>query len=861
MSSNGVVVIVDGSSSIAASRGSSASCPPSTAAATGQKILQQRWVCDVCKVKWFLDFREACEHEESCGKVGNARNGGGGLSPPPPPPSSSSCASFKSTMVASRVVQSDSISSADSNDDSAKSESDGDDIGEGMVDDGRRLRRESKRSRATPAASSPSCRGKEGANISTKNSSRELLLRDESSSVSSSQEDLKLISRKKKKAKTKEKENPKGRETRQTIGGGGGGGGGQPLASIFLPKTGVRAAPPRGVVDVVTIKKQTEKSSRKTKKTVNSKVEKKELSLSRKADTSKDDEVVPPVLFPGVSRAEYDEHIVAERQHQETAAARHEQQQKQPIRISKRLRALTEESTDDDEEEPAKKPNKRSRLSRGRVERQKMLDDDDDDCIGNDSSSSKNDEDDDDVDYVATNSNVAAVAITATARQKKSFLSKKQLAEHHAAEIFARRKREASEERERQKKREELRQIRRPNKSGEMEEEEEEELIAKDVDIAAAAAGEVDGRNSMSTLHKGGGLTQCPPRFMDKRTPYQISSFAQDVKKEMCILAVRFPCPSHVVPSNGTDDDESLDMETEESINCSSSLRQVRKTPMYQHLKPDLVPSTCTEESFVQHPPGLDADDTHARNIMFDLLSSVFDQVENETNTKEEEDASKQSVEDKNQLWVDGYSMKSIPDDFLGTDNKEASKKFISFVEEWKLRRHKSVQRMGRAKLKGRRKKKKHGYDSDDSFLDDGDAGLENVFLITGPTGSGKTRLVHAVAEQSDCVVIEINTSEQRSGAALKRAIQETTQSHSSLAVSRKKQQHGKGTGDLFVSNASGIENNYNEDMEIDEHSDICFDSDEESAKESHSLTIILIDEGECVYSAYFGIRHTLSKR
>jgi hypothetical protein len=402
----------------------------------------------------------------------------------------------------------------------------------------------------------------------------------------------------------------------------------------------------------------------------------------------------------------------------------------------------------------------------------------------------------------------------------------------------------------------------RPNKGGEMkEEEEEEELITKDVDTAAAAAGEVDGRNSMTTSHRGGGFTQCPPRSMDKRNPYQISSFVQDVKKEMCTPAVRFPCPSHVVPNNGTDDDESLETETEESITCSSSLRQARKTPMYQHLKPDLVPSTCTEESFAQHPPGLDADDTHVRNTMFDLLSSVFDHVENETNTTNQEDASKQSDEDKNQLWVDRYSMKSIPDDLLGTHNKEASKKLISFVEEWKMRRHKSVQRMGRAKLKGKRKKKKHGYDSDDSFLDNGDAGLENIFLITGPTGSGKTSLVHAVAEQSDCVVIEINSSEQRSGAALKRAIQETTQSHSSLAMSRKKQQNGMGMGGIFGSNVSGIEKNYDEDMAIDEHSDICFDSDEESAEESHSLTIILIDEGERVCSAYFGKSHILSKR
>ena len=77
-----------------------ASCPPSTAATSGQKILQ--WVCDVCKVKWFLDYREACKHEESCGKVGNARDGGGGL-PPLPSPSASRASSI-STTVASRVV-------------------------------------------------------------------------------------------------------------------------------------------------------------------------------------------------------------------------------------------------------------------------------------------------------------------------------------------------------------------------------------------------------------------------------------------------------------------------------------------------------------------------------------------------------------------------------------------------------------------------------------------------------------------------------------------------------------------------------------------------------------------------------------
>ena len=29
-------------------------------------ILQKRWVCDVCNMKWFLVFEEACAHEEKC---------------------------------------------------------------------------------------------------------------------------------------------------------------------------------------------------------------------------------------------------------------------------------------------------------------------------------------------------------------------------------------------------------------------------------------------------------------------------------------------------------------------------------------------------------------------------------------------------------------------------------------------------------------------------------------------------------------------------------------------------------------------------------------------------------------------------
>ena len=848
MSSNGTVVIVEASSSssssslIAASRCSSAAHPPITTAATGQKIEVKRWVCDVCKVKWFIDFREACEHEENCAKAGkSAGNKGGGSSSS----SSSPLDPSKLTMVAaSRVVQSDLISFLDSNDESARSESDGDDdtVGKGMADDGalaqrrrrQQLQSESNHSRETSETSSPASSSstgitdekKEGGQLSTTDLSRKLSLRNESPSLTYSR-----IDSIRKKANAKTKENLKGRETTKTIGGGCGGGG--QLASIFFPKTGVRAAPPRGVVDVVSTGKV--KSSRKKKKaTTCTKAKKEVFSFVRKEDRSVDNVGVQPVLIPGVSQADYEEHVVAERQHQATATIQQKQQQKQPRRIPKRLVASTEESAaDDEEEEAAEKPNKRARPSRKRVERQQRRDKDADDYNDDCSLSSEYAEDDEDVEYVATTGKSAPTNITAEARQKKTFLSKKQLAEHHAAEILARRQREAAEERERQKKREELRHVRRPNKEQEL------ELITKDPGAAPAAAVEVDGRNSIPSLRSSDDVLA-----MGKRTSDQKRLCGHEEKKDMCIAAVRFPCPSHVMRNNDTEDDESSETTTEVHIHCSASLRHIRRTPRYQHLKPDMVPSTVTDKLCSEHTRGLVADDAHARNRMFDMLSSVFSRIETESKTTAEKEDSKKN--EGKQLWVDRFSMTTVPDDLLGTYNKESSKKLISFVEEWKLRRHKSVQRMGRAKKGGKRKKRKHGYDSDDSFLDDGDAGLENIFLITGPTGSGKTRLVHAVAEQSDCVVIELNSSEQRSGAALKRAIQETTLSHSSLAVSKKKQQC-MSTGRFFARNASGIENNYEDDIEDDAKVSY-LESDEESEMESHSLSIILIDEGEFMF-------------
>ena len=60
------------------------SLPP---AASPKLIIEERWVCDVCKTKWFLNFEEACAHEKVCKGVftpsaSSDRSSFGGVSSP-----------------------------------------------------------------------------------------------------------------------------------------------------------------------------------------------------------------------------------------------------------------------------------------------------------------------------------------------------------------------------------------------------------------------------------------------------------------------------------------------------------------------------------------------------------------------------------------------------------------------------------------------------------------------------------------------------------------------------------------------------------------------------------------------------------
>lgn len=855
--SRGVVIFDDAArrrppaTTAAGCAAASAAPPPATAtAAAGGKILQKRWVCDVCKVKWFLDFDEACAHEAAC-----AGAGGGGTPPPPASPAASSNA------AAPNVVGENSLVSSDSNDGikactGAKPSRAKERVGEA----GKLM--------PVPSAAAAAARARARARVAGEKNANEV---NDASTTARQQEPGKEMGEPRvadivadssegeddgnadkianfgEEKKTEAiidddassrlaPESARGEGKPEAVAGDGASSKRAPESAPGDAASGrrrskrLRDAPrPPPLQDSSACrnasnkangkraqkgKSSSEKSSEKSSRHVKSDKPKQKgtgngggplasiflLNKASRAAKAAAKKAKGAPLPSGVSRKEYEEHVAAERQ----AAKR----KKRGAAMARGEKAGKWQST--------KRSKRSSARERGEEEEEEGMDEE---------SSNDEEESDDSDDEDFADGRRGRKAKAASAKKQKNFLSKKELAEHQAADFFAKRKKAAAEERERQKKREELRLARLNEKNGPK----GREKVRESGQIAfGGTASSLSVQDRSSATSAGTGAVG---------------------KKEKCIIAVRFPCPSHVVPGDDSDPDSRSETETDvASRGTSPSLQILRETPRYPHLKVDISPSASDANDVTLLPTGLiqgsDQMPSVEKDTMFDLLSSIFDKQR-----KGGKEKGKQSLDDDSQLWVDKYSLSHIPDDVLGAKNREASKELLEFVQEWKVRRHRSVQALGRTKRKKRRRKRS-GYDSDDSFLDDG--GLENIFLVAGPTGAGKTRLVRAVAEQLECAVVELNSAEPRSGAALKRAIGETTQSHSSLAVSKKRKKKRDGKSGIFGESAREAVGEEDSDAaedgeEEDSDGSCCSDIEgvEESAKESHSLTVILIDEGK----------------
>lgn len=710
-----------GSSAAAVSSGG----PPvsaMTSNAVSKKILhQKRWVCDVCKVKWFLDFNEACAHEEQCKgavKTQSSLSVSGTASKTAP-------GNNKRAEMSSNTT----VMSAERKDDGASPTI--------------TPPPQSKKAAAILAAARAKARGIPPVEkVETKQKSIDIeILSDTSDTVN----EVQLV----------EDSNGKRKSKR--------------LRDATPPaKSNHDCSSSNEMVDGKKKNKKPKAVMPKTKKVAVNKSNT-SFSMSKKTD-KKGGGPIASIFLP-----------------------KSKQQQKQtkgdPNHNSKK-RAVETSNVQ------SNKRNQRSAVPSTKSE-----------VLEIDSSS----DDDDEVVVVETASKQMKM------KKKKNAvlgLSKEQLREHQAADFFARRKKKAEEEKERQRKRNEARMARLNSK--------EMKSGGDTVGDVNSSSNDVPSVSLKTTATVAGGATTT------KKTSFLQSLSESSPHNVKTIPAPRFPCPSHIIPRS---DDSDVALE----LPAGASYSVLSQTPKFQHSKQSMT--TSSEEDDEATMPLSFLDEADLMNSESSIFSSFFSC--NAIKMIKDDDESPALA---SQLWVDKYTMTKIPDDVIGQDNKEASKKLVEFVEEWKVRRHRAMQSMGqvkRKKKKRRKKKSSNGYDSDDSFLDDG--GLENVFFISGPTASGKTRLVHAVAEQCECVVIEINTAEQRSGQALKKAVQETTQSHSSLAMSKRKQV----TTGFFEKTTDDLV-----DCDNDRYDS---ESDDEPKEDGHSLTIILIDEGEfnCVLCSF----------
>jgi len=426
-----------------------------------------------------------------------------------------------------------------------------------------------------------------------------------------------------------------------------------------------------------------------------------------------------------------------------------------------------------------------------------------------------------------SDSSSSSSATTATEQEQKEIL-----AEHRAAEFASKRRVQLTEERERQKKREKALQLK--NEAQQKEKEEQQIQIQDKEAVSEKAQGPVasifqkpqkeDSRtpkrrktNSGTTLESPLDLTETPIAAIVpvKKLPAK----KQQQKKapnraDFRLFPPRFPNPSHV------HNEESLDKALG-SPQRSEEYEAFVASPRYQ----------CSMDS-ASHPDlplyvhGCEhSNDTSMihQSDEADFLYSTFSSVLRPC-TVSVDDADDGTTAAK-QLWSDKYTMRALPHDVYGHTNKEVAEDLINFINDWKGHRQQvcDARAAKAAKLQGRKKKTKkktkhYESEEDDFFSDEEDDGLRNVYLLTGVTGTGKTNLVQAAAKHCHCSLIEINTTMERGGKALKAAIEESTQSHSNFALLKRGNDP----------DAAGV---LKED-----------DEDESSAP---SVAVILIDEGK----------------
>ncbi|KAJ1297851.1 hypothetical protein BS78_01G409500 [Paspalum vaginatum] len=120
-------------------------------------------------------------------------------------------------------------------------------------------------------------------------------------------------------------------------------------------------------------------------------------------------------------------------------------------------------------------------------------------------------------------------------------------------------------------------------------------------------------------------------------------------------------------------------------------------------------------------------------------------------------------------LWTDKYRPETAAQ---VCGNSEHIKSLAEWLKAWDERGHK----VGAAN--GDTNDSCSYQDDSDAYDSDSASGFQNVILITGPVGCGKSAAVFACAREQGFNVIEVNTSDIRNGTYVRQRFEEATKSH-----------------------------------------------------------------------------------
>lgn len=181
------------------------------------------------------------------------------------------------------------------------------------------------------------------------------------------------------------------------------------------------------------------------------------------------------------------------------------------------------------------------------------------------------------------------------------------------------------------------------------------------------------------------------------------------------------------------------------------------------------------------------------------------------------------------------------------TFQDSARQELEEFIERFKIERLEAQNRrkerhdLMRGIRKPKKKKKKRTIDEDDDDLweDEDEQVKTTLCLITGPSGCGKSNLVYNVASDMECKsVLELHPGELRSGAQLRKFMEEATKSHSTRDMLRERNA-------MFIKEQQLVDSD---------------DEDDEPEKKGAAVTIILLDEVDTLFEADAGFFPALSE-